>query len=194
MLGRRQRPELSSSRVARLQQVSLQRCWRAERAASSALSWPNGSAITMRIICKSRWIVEACCCGYAHGVLRTKVAPSKFSESIREATSTSTHCRRLSGREWCGALKTAGPDGPHAASWSRCAISFRAQAGFGERIWGTDRAFFLKVAHCRAVEMYDSVRRVQGEGSLADAPLREPHYLSRRKHQTTGGKHGKFRL
>ena len=36
--------------------------------------------------------------------------------------------------------------------------------------------------------MYDSVRRVQGERSLADALLREPHYLSRRKHQTTGGK------
>jgi AhpD family alkylhydroperoxidase len=42
--------------------------------------------------------------------------------------------------------------------------------------------------------MYDSVGRVQGERSLADALLREPHYLSRRKHQTTGGKHGKFRL
>jgi len=40
--------------------------------------------------------------------------------------------------------------------------------------------------------MYDSVRRVRGEGSLADALLREPSYLSRRKHQTTGGKHGKF--
>jgi AhpD family alkylhydroperoxidase len=65
--------------------------------------------------------------------------------------------------------------------------------GLGERIQSTDRAFFLKVAHCRAVEMYDSVGRVQGERSLADALLREPHYLSRRKHQTTGGKHGKFR-
>jgi hypothetical protein len=32
------------------------------------------------------------------------------------------------------------------------------------------------------------------EGSLADALLRDPHYLSRRKHQATGGKHGKFRL
>jgi hypothetical protein len=66
--------------------------------------------------------------------------------------------------------------------------------GLGERIQSTDRAFFLKVAHCRAVEMYDSVGRVQGERSLADALLREPHYLSRRKHQTTGGKHGKFGL
>jgi hypothetical protein len=54
--------------------------------------------------------------------------------------------------------------------------------------------FFLKVAHCRAVEMYDSVGRVQGERSLADALLAEPHYLSRRKHQTTGGKYGKSRL
>jgi hypothetical protein len=54
--------------------------------------------------------------------------------------------------------------------------------------------FFLKVAHCRAVEMYDSVRRVRGGRSLADALLREPSYLSRRQHQTTGGKHGKFRL
>jgi hypothetical protein len=32
-------------------------------------------------------------------MLRTKGAPSKFSESIREATSTSTHCLRLSGCE-----------------------------------------------------------------------------------------------
>jgi hypothetical protein len=36
--------------------------------------------------------------------------------------------------------------------------------------------------------------RVQSEGSLADVLLREPHYLSRRKHQTTGGKHAKFCL
>jgi hypothetical protein len=99
MLGRWQRLELSSSPVARLQQVSLQRCWRAEPAASSAQSWPNGSAITMRIICKSRWIVEACYYGCGLGMLRTKGAPSKFSESIREVTSTSTHCRQLSGRE-----------------------------------------------------------------------------------------------
>ena len=33
------------------------------------------------------------------GMLRTKGAPSKFSESLREATSTSTHCLRLSGCE-----------------------------------------------------------------------------------------------
>lgn len=71
----------------------------AEPAASSAQSWPTGSAITMRIICKSRWIVEACYYGCGLGMLRTKGAPSKFSESIREATSTSTQCRRLSGRE-----------------------------------------------------------------------------------------------
>jgi hypothetical protein len=92
-VGAAARPEPLSSRGARLQQVSLQRCWRAERAVSSAQSWPNGSAITMRIIYKSRWTVEACCYGCGPGILRTKGAPSKFSESIREAMSTSTRCR-----------------------------------------------------------------------------------------------------
>jgi hypothetical protein len=67
--------------------------------AGGAGAWPNVSAITMRIICKSRWIVEACYYGCGLGMLRTKGAPSKFSESIREATSTSTHCRRFSGRD-----------------------------------------------------------------------------------------------
>jgi hypothetical protein len=79
---------------------------------------------------------------------------------------------------------------PAALGGDRYGPSF----GLGERIQGTDRAFFLKVGHCRAVEMYDSVGRVQGERSLADVLLREPHYLNRRKHQTTGGKHGKLRL
>src|SRR5205807_1274853 len=69
-VGAGQRPELSSSLVARLQQVSQQRCWRAEPAASLAQSWPDGSAITMRIICKSRWIVEACYYGCGLGMLR----------------------------------------------------------------------------------------------------------------------------
>jgi hypothetical protein len=32
-------------------------------------------------------------------MLRTKGAPSKFSESIQQAMSTSTRCRQLSGRE-----------------------------------------------------------------------------------------------
>ena len=37
--------------------------WQAERAVSAARFWPNGSAITMHVTCKTRWIVEACCCG-----------------------------------------------------------------------------------------------------------------------------------
>jgi hypothetical protein len=62
----------------------------------------------------------------------------------------------------------------------------------GERIWGTDLPFFLKVAHCLSKCTIPSGQR--SEGPLADALLRKPHYLNRRKHQTTGGKHGKFRL
>jgi hypothetical protein len=66
------------------------------------------------------------------------------------------------------------------------------QFQIGERIWGTDRPFFLKVAHFLSKCTIPSGQRI--EGSLADALLRKPHYLNRRKHQTTGGKHGKFGL
>jgi hypothetical protein len=49
------------------------------------------------------------------------------------------------------------------------------QFQIGERIWGTDRPFFLKVAHCLSKCTIPSGQRI--EGSLADALLREPHYL-----------------
>jgi hypothetical protein len=62
------------------------------------------------------------------------------------------------------------------------------QFQIGERIWGTDRPFFLKVAHCLSKCTIPSGQRI--EGWLAYALLRKPHYLN----QTTGEKHGKFGL
>ena len=50
-------------------------------------------------ICKSRWIVEACCYGCVPGTARTKNAPSEFSESTRQWVPTFTHCLRIISRE-----------------------------------------------------------------------------------------------
>ena len=61
--------------------------------------------------------------------------------------------------------ESVGQKAPAALGSDRYGPVLDLANGYGVQI----AHFFLKVAHCRAVEMYDSVRRVQGEGSLADA-------------------------
>jgi hypothetical protein len=65
--------------------------------------------------------------------------------------------------------------------------SWRADMGYRS-------AIFLKVAHCRAAEMHGFCQASVIQRIARRCVVKRAHYLSRRTHQTTGGKHGKFRL